>query len=165
MSETRGDDGQRHVVVSGGSRGLGQVLVEGLLRSGYRVSSFSRNRTEFVDRQADDPCFYYEAADLCDAGTLARFLDGARSRFGPPHGLVNCAGVAIVGVLALLRDDQIDQAIGTNLRGTLTLTRAVVGQMRTQQGEDPSSTSPRLWDFEVIAAWRSMPRPREASTR
>jgi 3-oxoacyl-[acyl-carrier protein] reductase len=45
---------------------------------------------------------------------------------------VNCAGVATVGVLGLLGDDKIDQAIATNLRGTLTLTRWAVRQMRLE---------------------------------
>ena len=41
--------------------------------------------------------------------------------------------MAVVGVLALLRDDQIDRAIATNLRGALTLTRQVVRQMRMNE--------------------------------
>jgi 3-oxoacyl-[acyl-carrier protein] reductase len=120
----------RHVVVSGGSRGLGRALVVGLLQAGYRVSTFSRSRTEFIDQRAGDDRFFFEAADLGDSRTLAHFLKMALSRFGAPHGLVNCAGVATVGVFSLLRDDQIDQAIATNLRGTLTFTRLVLRQMR-----------------------------------
>ena len=125
MSEETTETREPHVIISGGSRGLGQALVEGLLRSGYRVSTFSRGRTEFVDRLGDDPRFHYEQADIADGLAVAHFLDAAKRTFGLPHGLVNCAGVATVGVLATMRDDLIDQAITTNLRGTLTLTRQV----------------------------------------
>jgi 3-oxoacyl-[acyl-carrier protein] reductase len=124
------DLGGTHVLVSGGSRGLGQALVAGLLDSGYRVSTFSRNPTEFVERLADDSRFFYEPADVCDSRALAAFVRSAQQRLGPLYGLVNCAGVATVGVLALLGDEQIDRAIATNLRGTLTLTRLAVRQMR-----------------------------------
>jgi 3-oxoacyl-[acyl-carrier protein] reductase len=124
------DDNRRHIIISGGSKGLGRALVEGLLSSGYRVSTFSRTRTDFVDQLAEDPSFFFEAADVRDASSVARFLEHTRERFGDAFGLVNCAGVATVGVLAMLRDDQIDQAIATNLRGTLTLTRLVLRQMR-----------------------------------
>ena len=128
------DSPLRHVIISGGSRGLGKALVEGLLAAGYSISTFSRSRTEFIDRQSANPALYYECADICDSQALSRFLDHAKERFGLPHALVNCAGVATVGVLALLRDAQVDQAIATNLRGTLTLTRLVLKQMRLRGG-------------------------------
>ena len=130
MSETTSNGTARHVILSGGSRGLGRVLVEGLLHAGYCVSTFSRSRTDFVQAASDNPALLYETADVRDPPSVARFLDAARERFGPPHGLVNCAGVAVVGVLALLRDEQIDEAIATNLRGPLLLCRQVVRQMR-----------------------------------
>ncbi len=121
---------RRHVVISGGSKGLGRALVVGLLEAGYRVSTFSRGRTEFVNQLAENPDFFYDTGDVCDARSLAGFLREAKGRFGPAYGLINCAGIATVGVLAMLRDDQIDQAIATNLRGTMTLTRLAVRQMR-----------------------------------
>lgn len=130
MNDATIDPGRRHVVISGGSRGLGRALVGSLLEAGYRVSTFSRNRTEFIDQLAHEPGFFYEPADVCDTRSLSAFLEAAKQRFGPAYGLINCAGVATVGVLALLRDEQIDRAIATNLRGTLALTRLAVRQMR-----------------------------------
>jgi 3-oxoacyl-[acyl-carrier protein] reductase len=130
MSETSGGDKRRHVVLSGGSRGLGRALVEGLIESGYQVSTFSRNRTEFTEQHAGDPRVFFEPVDICDSQGLLRFLNSAKERFGPAYGLVNCAAVATVGVLPLLRDEQIDQAIAINLRGTITLTRLALRQMR-----------------------------------
>ena len=92
------DSPLRHVIISGGSRGLGKALVEGLLAAGYSISTFSRSRTEFIDQQSANPSLHYECADICDSQALSRFLDHAKERFGLPHGLVNC-GVATVGVL------------------------------------------------------------------
>jgi 3-oxoacyl-[acyl-carrier protein] reductase len=134
MIEPQHDRAGKHVILSGGSRGLGRNLVEGLLAAGYHVSAFSRSATEFTDQHAADPAFFFEPADLADSETLVRFLKHAQERFGPPFGLVNCAGVATVGVLALLRDDQIDHAIATNLKGTLTLTRLLLRPMRLRGG-------------------------------
>ena len=130
MTEATGNEKARHVIISGGSRGLGRTLVEGLIESGYQISTFSRNRTDFTDQYLNHPAVFFESADICDSPALARFLGNAKERFGLPYGLVNCAGVATVGVLPLLRDEQIDQAIATNLRGTITLTRLVLRQMR-----------------------------------
>ena len=36
------------VVVSGGSRGLGQAIVAAMLAEGCRVATFSRSRTPFI---------------------------------------------------------------------------------------------------------------------
>jgi 3-oxoacyl-[acyl-carrier protein] reductase len=130
MSESSDQHSKRHVIVSGGSRGLGRTLVEELLRDGYRVSTFSRIRTEFVDQLTPLPEFLYEQADLRDGTSVARFVQAACGRFGPPYGLVNCAGLAVAGVLAMMPDRALDDAIATNVRGTLILTRRVIRQMR-----------------------------------
>ncbi len=135
MSESSDQPSKRHVIVSGGSRGLGRALVEDLLQYGYRVSTFSRNRTEFVEHLAPLPDFLYEQADVRDGSAVARFVQAASERFGPPYGLVNCAGLAVSGVLAMMPDRSVDDAIATNLRGTLILTRRVIRQMRlSEQG-------------------------------
>jgi 3-oxoacyl-[acyl-carrier protein] reductase len=130
MNEESNSQQMRHVIVSGGSRGLGRALVEGLLQAGYEVSTFSRSRTEFIDRLAAEPKFFFESADVRDGEATARFLAAAKERFGVPSGLVNSAGVAVVGVLALLREERIGLAVETNLMGTMRLTRQVVRQMR-----------------------------------
>ena len=50
-------------------------------------------------------------------------------RFGTVHVLVNNAGVALDGVLALQTDRAIDQMIDINLKGTIALTKACVREM------------------------------------
>jgi 3-oxoacyl-[acyl-carrier protein] reductase len=125
----------RHVIVSGGSRGLGRTLVDELLRDGYRVSSFSRNRTEFIDQLSPLPDFMYKQADIRDGPSVVQFVRAACERLGPPYGLVNCAGLAVSGVLAMTPDRSLDDVIATNVRGTLILTRRVIRQMRlSEQG-------------------------------
>jgi 3-oxoacyl-[acyl-carrier protein] reductase len=123
----------RHVIVSGGSRGLGKALVEGLLAEGYRVSTFSRSATEFTDAQASNTNFYFAAADIADKEKVAEFVASAESKFGIPYGLVNCAGVAVDGVLATFPESEIERVIEVNLVGALALTRQVVRRMLLSQ--------------------------------
>jgi 3-oxoacyl-[acyl-carrier protein] reductase len=123
----------RHVIVSGGSRGLGKALVEGLLGEGYLVSTFSRSATEFTDSQARNANFYFVAADIADKENVAEFVASAESKFGIPYGLVNCAGVAVDGVLATFPESEIERVIEVNLVGTLSLTRQVVRRMLLSQ--------------------------------
>jgi 3-oxoacyl-[acyl-carrier protein] reductase len=127
----RPDHDARHVIVSGGSRGLGRALVEGLLEAGYRVSTFSRKATEFVESHAGDERFLFATADAADSAAVAAFVRQATRRFGPPSGLVNCAGVAVDGVLATMPEEEIDRVVAINLTGALKLTRLVLRAMIT----------------------------------
>ena len=119
----------RHVVISGGSRGLGQCLVEGLLSHGYIVSTFSRTPTAFTDGLQGRKDFFFRQSDTSDTQSLAAFVSESQSRFGTPFGLINCAGIAVDGVLATMPDQRIDQCIAINLAGALHLTRLLLRRM------------------------------------
>ena len=120
---------EKHIIISGGSRGLGQALVSGLLAAGYKVSTFSRSATEFTDSLSEQDSFLFEAADVSDAEQTGKFVEKAVKRFGRPYGLINCAGIARDGVLATMPNEAIDQLLSINLAGTLHLTRRVVRDM------------------------------------
>jgi 3-oxoacyl-[acyl-carrier protein] reductase len=122
-------DPPRHVVLSGGSRGLGLALTTGLLRAGYCVSTFSRRPTEFTDSLSGQERYWFSVADVADSTSLARFVSAAVERFGAPYGLVNCAGIAFDGMLATMREEKIDDLLAVNLGGTLKLTRLIIRNM------------------------------------
>jgi 3-oxoacyl-[acyl-carrier protein] reductase len=119
----------RHVVISGGSRGLGKAIVLGLLDSGYRVSTFSRTPTDFVERLAANDRFLFLPADLSDRSSISAFLKSAEARLGTPYALINCAAVAFDGLLATMPEDSIGKMISVNGEGTLRFTRLVVRRM------------------------------------
>jgi 3-oxoacyl-[acyl-carrier protein] reductase len=119
----------KHVILSGGSRGLGKALVEGLLAAGYRVSTFSRKPNEFTERYSGNKDFFFVPADMSDPRSLTEFMKLAEGRCGPPYGLVNCAGVAMDGVIATMADETFEQLVSINLLGTLRLTKVVVRKM------------------------------------
>lgn len=121
--------GSPHVIVSGGSRGLGMCLVRDLLAAGCRVSTFSRKATAFTDEQHGNPALFFSPADVADSHSTAAFLEAAEARLGPPRALVNCAGIAVDGVLATMPPERIDQVVDVNLRGTLHFTRQVLRRM------------------------------------
>ena len=81
-------------IVTGASRGIGAGLVEAFLQRGYNVVANSRHITK------ENP--FAEAAnvalvdgDIGQAGTAARIVDTAVSRFGRIDVLINNAGVFI----------------------------------------------------------------------
>jgi 3-oxoacyl-[acyl-carrier protein] reductase len=124
------------VIVTGGSRGLGAVLVDSFLQSGDRVATCSRTRTELTDRLSADPTladrYVFREVDLADRDASAAFVKGAIKQFGGIDVLVNNAGVAPEGVIALFTDERADLAIDLNLKATIRVTRMVVRKMLVQ---------------------------------
>lgn len=122
----------KHVIISGGSRGLGQALVAGLLQAGYSVSTFSRSATDFTRETSTNERFHFAEADVSEPSQTGEFVKAAVQKLGSPYALINCAGVARDGVLATMPEAQIDQLLAINLGGTLHLSRQVSREMLLQ---------------------------------
>jgi 3-oxoacyl-[acyl-carrier protein] reductase len=120
----------RHVIVTGGSKGLGAAIVEGLLSDGYRVSTCSRSGSEFVERmQASEsygPRFHWAACDIGEADHVERFMDGAVARAGADglYGVLNNAAIARAGILASFPNVESEQILRVNLLGAIQVARA-----------------------------------------
>ena len=126
---TRPMNERRHVILSGGTRGLGKVLLGALLKQNYAVSTFSRNPGVGLEEWETGYPLLVQAADVADPHSLDIFMDQAVKEFGRPFGLINNAGIAVDGVLATMRTEQIHQVLSVNLEGTLLLSRAVIRRM------------------------------------
>ena len=63
---------RRHLIVSGGSRGLGEAIVRRMLCRGYRVSTCSRSKTDLIDEMSAHPDygerFFWSACEVGVAG-------------------------------------------------------------------------------------------------
>ncbi len=126
----------RVVIVTGGSRGLGAGIVQSFLDSGDRVATCARSRTDEVkhwEYDADER-FLFEEVDLADRGACAAFVQAVVERWGGVDVLVNNAGVARDGVIALADDDDVDTVVDLNLKGTLQMTKLVVRRMLSGGG-------------------------------
>ncbi len=118
-------------LISGGSRGLGLATVERLLARGDNVATFSRSGSaELAALAAKHPDRLLTASfDAADSEAVQAFVRAAADRFG---GITHCianAAVAYEGVLAMMRDDEIDEMLAVNLRGAILLVREAVRAM------------------------------------
>jgi 3-oxoacyl-[acyl-carrier protein] reductase len=123
-------------VVSGGSRGLGAALVAGLLERGYRVATFSRTKSAFVSdtvrKHRREGSFHWASLDGKDHAGLRDFVKVACERFGRLDLLVNNAGIAVEGVLPIMRPEDMAEAVDVNLTAGLVLTQAASRAMLRQ---------------------------------
>jgi 3-oxoacyl-[acyl-carrier protein] reductase len=121
----------RHVVVTGGSRGLGAAIIEGLLNDGWRVSTCSRTRTETIERLESHPefgpRFFWDACEIGEAEQVDRFIRNAVSWAATDgiYGLINNAGIAQAGILASFPNIDSEKIIRINLLGAIQAARSV----------------------------------------
>lgn len=125
----------RHVIVTGGSRGLGAAMIEGLLADGYRVSTCSRKKSANIQRLLADEThggrLYWGQCEIGQAAQVDAFVDGAVAWAGEDGlwALVNNAGIAQTGILASFPNRETEKILQVNLFGAIQAARAASEHM------------------------------------
>ena len=122
----------RTVLVTGGSRGLGLGIARTLRAAGYTVIAVARKETEPLlqaMRAAGPGALHYRPFDLADLDGIGRQVRELRKEFGSLYGLVNNAASGAEGLLATMRDSEIERTVRLNTISPLILTKHVVRTM------------------------------------
>ena len=128
----------KHIIVTGGSRGLGAALVEGLLREGYRVSTCSRSKNEWIERlqvcEGAPQKFFWKACNIGEADEVERFIgESITQAAGQLYGVINNAAIARAGVLASFPNVESEKILRVNLLGAIQVARAASDQLLRRQ--------------------------------
>jgi short-subunit dehydrogenase len=126
----------KHVVITGGSRGLGLVMAREFAKAGARLSICSRDHDELA-RAADDLSHYGAAPVAVECDITARdrvreFIAVARRKNGPVDVLVNNAGVIRVGPLETMRDEDFEQSLQTHFWAARHAVAEVAPEMKAR---------------------------------
>ncbi|HKW74842.1 MAG TPA: SDR family oxidoreductase [Terriglobales bacterium] len=125
----------RHVIVTGGTRGLGLEIVRALLKEGYRVSACGRKESAELQTLAKehDGKLFTAQCSVEDEQQVDRFFHDAASWAGDDgiFGLVNNAGIAKEGILATFPNVESRKILEVNLFGALYCARAALRYMLT----------------------------------
>jgi 3-oxoacyl-[acyl-carrier protein] reductase len=139
---------QRVALVTGASGIIGAAIAQALGSAGYRVGVHYRHGKESADEvveriiAAGGEALAVEA-DLSRQESVAPMFDRIEQQFGPVDYLVNNAGVNRDVLLAFMSEEQWDEVIDTNLRGTYLCSRlALPGMMRRGSGAICNIASP-----------------------
>ncbi len=128
-----------NVLVTGGSRGLGLAITEHLSGAGYRVIAVARKDTEALQAArakaaaAGAGSIEFRAMDLAEIAALGSFVKSLRAEFGGFYGLVNNAGIGVGGILANMRDAEIQRLITLNTVSPIVLTKYVAKSMMVER--------------------------------
>jgi NAD(P)-dependent dehydrogenase (short-subunit alcohol dehydrogenase family) len=128
--------GRRVALVTGGRRGIGLAVAEGLARDGYDVAITGTRDDDVAQAavkrlEAHGVAATYVAGNVQDVGDHARVLDAVEAALGPIDVFVSNAGVAPPQRLDVLATtvENFDYVMNINLRGAFFLAQAVANRM------------------------------------
>jgi 3-oxoacyl-[acyl-carrier protein] reductase len=124
-------------VVTGGSRGIGRAIAEGLAAGGARVAVVARAQERAAAVAAELPGTGHQAfaCDVADPESVAGLVSAVEETMGSLDILVNNAGITEDNLLIRIRDEDWDSVLDTNLKGAFLAIRAASrGMMRRRNG-------------------------------
>jgi 3-oxoacyl-[acyl-carrier protein] reductase len=147
LAETHPGD-QKTALVTGASGAIGTAIAQALGRAGFRVAVHYRHGKESAAAVVEQivgaggQALAVEA-DLSQQQSVTQMFELIEQQYGPVDYLVNNAGINRDVLLAFMSDEQWDEVIDTNLRGTYLCSRlALPGMMRRGSGAICNIVSP-----------------------
>ena len=130
------------VVITGGTSGVGLAAARRFLAGGASVCIAGRDpvRGAAAVREllkavpGSMAHVYFRAADVRDIAACQALMQAAAERYGRLDVLVNSAGVYLEGALGTLTEQQFDDVIDVNLKGTVFACQAALPYLRQTKG-------------------------------
>ena len=131
----------RHVLITGGSSGIGLALAQQAAAAGARVSLVARDSAKLAaaavsvrTHAPQTPEVVTAVADVSVAAQVTSAIRSAEAVHGPVDVLIASAGIAIPGYFTQLTADVFERTMTVNYFGTLYAIQAVVPAMVARRG-------------------------------
>lgn len=127
------DLNSQHILVTGGSRGIGAAIVLQLLKSGARVSAQYSNTA--VEDLLQHEKLHWFRADFSDPKSVLEMVENCLNGV-PLHGLVNNAGIAIHSTLNETDGEwlkQWEKTMNVNLTSAALLCKKLIPHFQKQE--------------------------------
>ena len=122
------------VIVTGGARGIGKAVAEGIARLGGRVVILDKDDCETAFDVPDSCAVYVRRTDLSDSAALPGIVDSIIEEFGPVSGLVNNAGVLSRQLIEDVSLEEWEYVLKVNLTAPFVLCKSLFPHMKEQGG-------------------------------
>ncbi|EYS86433.1 short-chain dehydrogenase [Cupriavidus sp. SK-4] len=136
--------------ITGASRGFGLELTRAALARGDRVVATARRPETITAALGEHDNLLGVALDVTNEAQAIAAAEAAVARFGRIDVLVNNAGYGLLGAVEEASAQEVEQQFATNVFGVLTVTRAVLPQMRRQR-------SGRILNISSIGGYAAYP--------
>lgn len=131
----------KNAIVTGGSRGIGEAIAYKLASLGANIAVIYAGNTEAAESVCEKCKKEYgvEAkayqCDVSDFSAVKETVAKIKADFGTAHILVNNAGITRDGLLAMMKEEDIDSVLDTNLKGAFNMIRHITGLfIRNREG-------------------------------
>ena len=128
-------------VVTGGSRGIGEAIVYKLASMGANVAVIyagSRAAAERVCEKCKQEYSVEAKAYQCNVADFSAAKETVakiKTEFGTSQILINNAGITRDGLLAMMKEEDFDSVLDTNLKGAFNMIRHMTGLfIRAREG-------------------------------
>ena len=124
----------RVAIITGGGRGIGRAVALRLASEGAGVAISYRSNDETAEAAAEEVrtagvrCEIFKG-DVSSPDDVAALVKGVNDAFGRIDILVNNAGLTRDNLMMRMKEEEFDEVISTNLKGTYLCTRAVLRPM------------------------------------
>lgn len=119
-------------IVTGGSRGIGAATAKKLASLGANIAVIYAGNEAAANAVCEECRAHGMKAEAfqCDVADFAQTKETValiKEAFGTVDILINCAGITRDKLLAMMREDDFDAVIATNLKGTWNMIRQCCG--------------------------------------
>jgi 3-dehydrosphinganine reductase len=118
-----------HVLITGGSKGIGAAFGRAAAKAGATVSLIARGKDALTATSATIPGSHWRSADVRDADALTAAVAALESESGAITVLVCCAGAALPGRFLDVPLQEFRDQMELNYLGTVTSLKIVVPRM------------------------------------
>lgn len=118
----------KHIVITGGSDGIGEALARSLSPD-FQVTLLARNAQKLQQLSGELGCDGI-VCDIREAGAVQSAFAEIKARHGTIDVLINNAGVIVNGDIADTSFEAIETVMSTNAIGTIFVTKACLELMR-----------------------------------
>ena len=119
----------KHVLITGGSRGIGAATVEAFAQAGYKVSFFYAAAHESAKAVAEHTGALPYCCDVSDGEAVQQTVQ----KLEPVDILINNAGICYSGLISQTSQEQWDRMFAVNVRGIYHCVNAVLPAMLAKQ--------------------------------
>jgi NAD(P)-dependent dehydrogenase (short-subunit alcohol dehydrogenase family) len=123
LAAAQQDDGQKAVLITGASSGIGRNMAETLAREGYYVYAGARKQADIDALSAIDNITGIQL-DVNEQEEIDAAVEFVRAQGRGLYGLVNNAGVAIIAPLIEVDEDDLFFQMNVNVFGPYRVTKA-----------------------------------------